>query len=126
MTVEKEWGWSHVGDEIAYGPFESRDAAVANARGQLADAKSLPATIVLGRCCHADPADYLNVDDLVERMDQQAYDNEFNFTDDPIFSPREGAQAALVVWAREWLNTEAVWHLEGAAELTLELEPGSE
>jgi hypothetical protein len=114
-----EWGWMIRNAEHAHGPFDSREEAVEDAKDYCHNT-SLDG-VIYGICRWGDPKTYLpDMDELLDRMNEVAYDDEFGFFDDEIFdvSSKEDAKNAdieletfLRAWADRWINSNA-WILE--------------
>ena len=134
---EIKWGWLQDGGEHCEGPFDTREAAIEDARQNLRDNEVAEETIILGRCRFADPGVHmLDVDDIAEQMEQNAYDNDYGFWDDEIFEvtcPNEGVthdhkacikkrDEELVAWARRWFRS-SVWTLDEVERVELKREP---
>lgn len=129
MTSEPKWGWMQDGAENTHGPFDTRDAALADARREMED----QGTVVLGHCRFADPGTYVpTLAEIGERLDQSAYDNEFGFSDDTVFDeacPFTGihdhkacvkqAEDELAAWARRWFSSDA-WTLDEVETIVLD------
>jgi hypothetical protein len=87
MKTSEQWGWMQTHSDRAYGPFDSREEAVADA-----DAHDYSPNdgIVFGRCVWADPESVLpSMDEFVEKLDESAYDNDFSFWEDEVFDVRD-------------------------------------
>jgi len=111
-VTEQKYGWAEEHSELASGPFDSKEAALEDARGCYAEDEH--PTLVIGTCRFADPADYVpSVDDLLEQMEVWAHDEDFHFYDDRMFDvqDKEAAQQELNAWAAKHLYADAVWAL---------------
>jgi hypothetical protein len=114
-----EWGWMIRGDEHAHGPFCSREEAVEDAKEYCRNTSL--GKVVYGTCQWGDPKTYLpDMDELLDRMNESAYDDEFGFFDDEIFDipSKENTKNAeleletfLRAWADRWINSNA-WVLD--------------
>lgn len=123
---DAQWAWMEASGEAAYGPFDSIDEAVANAREQT-DSKS----VVVGKITLVRPGDWardsIDADFILEQMDEQASD-EFVY-DDPIFvideskgTPQEAQialEAAMESWAEQWVAAQCMWYLAGGTETVI-------
>lgn len=117
-----EYAWAIKGAEHCEGPFPSKKEAVEDAKGEYGD---MPGTvIVIGKVRYADPVHYVptDLDDIMERMDENAFDNEFGFYEGEIFDAKKGAKEALekvlTDWARTFVSS-TVWTLDTEEEITL-------
>jgi len=120
-TKNAKWGWMVPDAEYVHGPFDTRDAAIEDARRELDNPPGESTKIVLGHCRFANPVEAVKVvadlDAVLERMDEYARDNDFGFYDDNVFEPvdESGAvialRAALEDWARQWVES-SVWTLD--------------
>ncbi len=113
-----EWGWMIQGDEHAHGPFCSREEAVEDAKEYCRTSLD---KVIYGTCQWGDPTGYLlSVDELLDSMNEAAFDNDFGFFDGEVFdfSSKEDAKTAekeyedfMAVWADKWINSNA-WILD--------------
>lgn len=123
MSQEK-YGWTIDGEEHAHGPFNSVEEALEDAVEYLSDFHSELAPteyeISVGTCQFADPAAYVpsNMDDLLERMNEIAYDNGFCDEDDTFYvskdqkeEAKKALDEALSAWATKYVMAEEVWLL---------------
>jgi len=106
------YGWMPPHSEAAQGPFDSKEAAIEDAK----DYYDGEATIYVGTCKYADPLDYLpDVESLLEQMDENAFDNDFAWYDNgDIFYCTETSKKAeegLRRWAKKYLRAEKIWTL---------------
>ena len=129
MTEKDEWAWYVPHHGQAYGPFKSRDEAIADARRYFSastTATTLP-TIVVGKTDTVDPAEWFDadIDNLLEQADERLADN--IDTDDAVFSvadaSRVEAQKELNdffdAWVRKWVHCAMGWYVAGGDEVDL-------
>jgi hypothetical protein len=118
-------GWSEPEGDYARGPFETMEEIIEDVRDYLNPDRDIE--IEVGQCMYAMAENYINddVDEVLERMDEHALDNEFGFYDDEIFNimgDKEEAQKALTealtAWARKYV-TSSVWCLEKTELITV-------
>jgi len=111
---DRKWTWTY-NEEECYGPFDTRDDALADALGRSEDEGFRH--IGIGRCSMFDPLGYApDATDLLEAIEERAFDNEFSFYEDQILSIKgdrgkacAALKAALSVWMDKWVNVETVW-----------------
>jgi hypothetical protein len=115
VKTETKYGWTVKGSDVAFGPFDSAEAALEDAQLSI----DVTAMIELGTVRYPKPEHYIDkgLEIVLEDMEQRAFDNDFAFCEgDPIFKPREGAGKALEKclknWARTWIEDTGVWVLE--------------
>ena len=79
----RKWGWMEKGCVNAHGEFDSREEAISHAQEYDEDKR----TILVGRCEWADARAFLpsDIDELLDIIEETAYDNGFDFCDDSIF-----------------------------------------
>lgn len=109
MRDEQMWLWMVAGGEHVSVPFDTREQALEDARDHFfADEEP---TILLGHPRWPDPGDYVprgDVEDMLQRMDEAAFDDGIGPDDDELFvlKQKDGAaealERALVQWARQW------------------------
>jgi len=117
-TDTRKWGWSL--DEMAFGPFESRQDAISDAVEH-----SLGGFVWVGRMKTIDPAEWLpSLPDLIDEMENRICDNAASF-DDYIIDVRGGkreadseANNALTAWAEKYLFS-SCWYLVDCEEVSL-------
>lgn len=84
-------------DEHVYGPYDTRDEALEGAWQNREDDGGTDATATLGRCKFADLGDFLDVGDLVERLEEIAIDNEWGWIESELFAQRESDSNAVAL-----------------------------
>jgi hypothetical protein len=114
--------WRVKGSEVCAGPFDSRLEAIDSALIDMDGEYDKP--IMIGVCNWARPAAYLpDFNDIIERMEECAYDDEFSFWDDEIFVAKDGAEKAfnkaMMSWATEYLDG-VVWCSSCEEEVNLQ------
>ena len=107
-----QWGWREKHNERARGPFNSRKEALDDVYRTYNRLDRV--TIILGYVRWADPGAcvYDDLDNILERMEENAYDSEFGWYEDQVFELSEKdtnkAQIELTEfmqkWARKWLQ----------------------
>ena len=116
------YAWAIKGAEHCEGPFETREKAIESATRDYGD---MPGTIIcIGSVSYADPVHYVptDLDDMLERMDECAVDNEFGFWENEVFEPKPGAKEALEQTLKAWAShfvTSQVWTVSFDQEITL-------
>ena len=108
----EEWAWAYKDHETAHGPFPTREAAIEDAT-RCCDAgdEVLVDTITWAHVC-----EYVDAEAYVEALEQHAFDDNYSFHDDQLFSiatSKEAAQEALCDWAKKHLTAARVWHTDG-------------
>lgn len=111
-TDRTKWAWMDDDPyaDSAMGPFDSREDAIADARGTYPEGGK----VRIGHVEWFDPAEWLHLDDLHERLEEIAYDNGWGF-DEPLAEPRPGAEEALKLWATKYLRP-CYWRITGPYE----------
>lgn len=120
-------GWSEPKGELARGPFETMEEIIEDVRDYLNPSEDIQ--IEVGTCMYAMAENFINddVNDFLEKMDEQAADNEFGFYDDEIFTLKgevtmkevqEALSEALTAWAKKYV-TSSVWCLEKTEVITV-------
>lgn len=127
-TVDPEpgWGWMFPDADTADGPFDSREACIADARAYIETNGTLTGRVhvVIGRCVYPSPEDYVPVDldETMERMSEAATDDGF-YADDQLFDDDEtagsGLKAALAAWAKAHV-TSSTWTLEDIEDVMID------
>jgi hypothetical protein len=99
------WGWREVeGDEV-FGPYDTRELAIAEASLYLSPEQPTP--IVVGNCLYANPENYI-VDEidyiLVYMEDKAMQEGSFGHVEDELFyaADKEEAAADLTSMMKEW------------------------
>lgn len=126
MSDDQKWSWMEKGSEYAHGPYDTKEEALKEAEEYLNPEGEIK--ILIGRCNYAKPSDWVpdDLDDILEKMDECACDNEFHFCDDVIFEidpdKKEEAHEVLVsfmkVWADKYIHS-SVWNTDGEEEVTI-------
>ena len=100
-------------DETAFGPFDSREEAIREARAEFLEPGG---KLYLSRCDYPDPGDkaptFFDEDDLLEDMNQQAIDDGEGNVEGDTFEPIKGAEIGhLNELIKDWCrrNIKAVW-----------------
>lgn len=118
-----EWAWMKERGEYSHGPFKTKEEAIADAQ-DYGDSE----TILLGHVDWPDPGDYVraDLDEIVERADESAYDSGCWCGDDELFvlcRSKEEAQKELnellAAWARKWLSP-TKWTFKEVEKVTLD------
>ena len=134
METNPEWGWMKQTSENAHGPFPTRELAIADAQEYIddeSDGHEYTYGIIIGHAIWPDPGEHVHIDcnDLAERMDENAVDNNCCYTgDDELFefTDRKEAQKALdellSTWARKWLQPSS-WTLEEVEKMDMTAKP---
>jgi len=123
VSNDPKWGWMRAESEEAYGPFASREVALAAAQADVDENPGEESVVILGRCDYVEPVDHIpdNLQDTLEGMDQSAIDG-MGLDCDTIHEATDGAQealtAALEAWAREWVTSSA-WQLAEVERITI-------
>ena len=99
----RKWCWLESADsEGAFGPFDTREEALADAREREEEG-----TVILGRCNYADPAEELNsqaAGRLMEELEEDCCD-ELRNPEDVTFSLKAGVDVRdLDKLIRDWLR----------------------
>jgi len=123
---KKEWAWCEPMAETAHGLFATQKEAICDAKqhfGEVVEGSARP-RIRVAKVNFADPKAYIpDADEVVERMDEQAYGNEFSFWDDPIFEINTGGRTALKhlleSWVEDYVATCGVWVMVDGEEVDL-------
>jgi len=123
-----EWAWKVEWGERAHGPFKTKEEAIADAKDYYpAEPNDCP-SLMLGKVVWPDPGEHVqcDVDDLMERADENAYDAGCWCDDDELYvlkGLQEEAQKdlneLLAAWARKWLSP-SKWTFEELEELIIE------
>ena len=104
-----EWCWMERDGERCRGPFASRDEAIHDACAYDFDA------VLVGKVKRYLGDELMpSADDLLEQVNESAFDNGFGWLDDLAFGFREteeAAQADLTAWARKHIGT-IYWTIE--------------
>lgn len=123
MTLKvdaRPWGWMHVDGDEAFGPYDSKEAAIAAAREMFGIGEDEVFDLRIGRCNYAIPAQHVSLDmeNLLEAMDQIALDTDYSFAEGPIFEVKPGMKhsaqvaldEALENWAARFVTSD-MWFL---------------
>lgn len=117
----RKWCWRCPNKEVAYGPFATMQAALADA---VEYDDPPPEKILVGRCEYGRATNYIqSMDTVLEDIEQCAYDNDFDFKDDGhIFDVEPGAeeayQEAMEEWANKYLSC-SIWYCDSEKEMFL-------
>jgi len=100
--IVQGWCWRDPNSEHADGPFATREAAIVNAREE----REPGARVAVSVLRWPDPGEFarsvIDVDDLLERMDQAAFDDGRYTGGDQLFDAPADAEAALKVVVGQW------------------------
>jgi len=111
----ERWGWMVPQSESAYGPFASERLAIEDASREIGEPDVL---IHVGLCEPFEPHLWVgaigDVDDITQRMEEFAADNEW-WIEDQVIEAEDGAEEALHamlhVWAKRYLTSKH-WQLK--------------
>lgn len=103
--------WRIEGSEHAYGPHDSIEKVLAEARHDCDDEE--PVTIIISPVVWIEPQNFVDADDIIERM-REAFDDRYSYDDDPfelIAGDDHGATAKreLAEWAAKHVNADCKW-----------------
>jgi hypothetical protein len=115
-TKNEQWCWREKNGETASGPFNSREEAIEEAKNS-----SDSCVVSVGRCTYPDPVHIAgavtDMDDLLEKMEEYHYENEYSY-DDQVFDlksavakeAQESLKQAVREWAAKYLDQPTIWH----------------
>lgn len=123
---EETWGWYAEGAH-AHGPFDSQEAATADAIGYFAGDKPGSHKVTVGPCVDIRPENWIwaDMDAVLERMDESLGEHveidDVCFVVDP--EKHEAAeadlQAALRAWAKRWVSAQVHWYVGDGKEINV-------
>jgi len=114
-----QYGWMEMNSTEAFGPYDSREEALAQAK-----VSRNPGTeIILGIARPFSAGTYADLDTVVEAMEELALDEDYSWRDDPCDDPlfaiedddRALATTELRAWANRWFKKDT-WRLDVTGE----------
>lgn len=120
---EDKWGWMVDGDEMASGPFETREDAITDAQEQCHPDDT--SEVLVGKILFAKADEYsLSLEEFMEHLEERAYDN-FSFIEDVIFTlskrSEEAYTQAINAFLKEHVSS-SYWCLGARGIETLKIE----
>jgi len=126
MVEELKWGWSVLGKENAHGPFETRIEALTHAKEclSLTVSHSGEYEIEVGRCEPAILDDHMpGPEDVLEWINQHAYDNGFSY--EGAFAFKDSEDAFFVAFEellKKHVQSTGAWQLVETEKVKITVE----
>lgn len=127
MAEDLKWGWTLPGEENAHGPYDTREEAIEAARKRhpiRVDQKPPEVEIEVGRCEPTTVEDHMpGPEDILDAINQHAYDNGFSWLDEGVFDFKEGSEdvffAGLEMLVKQHIVSNGAWLLVDTEKVRL-------